>query len=488
MSPTMRLEEGSNDDDDRDEPPRPRMTKGGGKQRKTRLLGVLTTLTGLSSSCYYYYFYQSLNYGGARPNNNNKPIDTNLRSKATRAAMVVPTDFLAAAGASVVIKEYVSSSSSSQPDDIPTTNTTNTTTRSTAANLASLWNSERGQSGRWILGEGLAYISPLQEDVGYADRNFRQQQRVGNTTEKFLPATQWHWEDDHPTTISKFTTRHEYCQVLRTLDIRKILLVGDSITMEMTQSLIKLLGHRGEPGTQMKFPPLEIECPVIPTNITSTDGKQPDVPFSFEIIYARNDHLTNVTHDQMEAAGNENWRGPPCKGPGGGDICRPWVSDFVAGSENDTGIVGRTLLVVNTGLHSHKLEHFQYDVDHMLETLDSVSYDYSARQDILVFRTSVPGHLNCQNHTQPLTSPSQYEVTSKHDWDKVPSYNDYVKERLPEPWHILDVYPMTLLRPDHHRSAKDCLHYHLPGPQDWWNFLLYSNLLEYARGGAASSS
>ncbi|KAL7538462.1 hypothetical protein ACHAXR_008572 [Thalassiosira sp. AJA248-18] len=38
---------------------------------------------------------------------------------------------------------------------------------------------------------------------------------------------------------------------------------------------------------------------------------------------------------------------------------------------------------------------------------------------------------------------------------------------------------MTILRPDGHRTPnKDCLHYLLPGPVDWWNHLLFSNLLE----------
>eukprot|EP00957_Ditylum_brightwellii_P101745 7754110-Ditylum_brightwellii.AAC.1 len=54
---------------------------------------------------------------------------------------------------------------------------------------------------------------------------------------------------------------------------------------------------------------------------------------------------------------------------------------------------------------------------------------------------------------------------------------------------LLDVYPMTVQRPDGHVSSgecedcpgitdRDCLHYFLPGPPDWWNHLLYSHLLE----------
>eukprot|EP00957_Ditylum_brightwellii_P123535 9419245-Ditylum_brightwellii.AAC.1 len=56
---------------------------------------------------------------------------------------------------------------------------------------------------------------------------------------------------------------------------------------------------------------------------------------------------------------------------------------------------------------------------------------------------------------------------------------------------LLDVYPMTVQRPDGHVSsgecadcpgaegfAKDCLHYFLPGPPDWWTHLMYNHLLD----------
>ena len=37
------------------------------------------------------------------------------------------------------------------------------------------------------------------------------------------------------------------------------------------------------------------------------------------------------------------------------------------------------------------------------------------------------------------------------------------------------------LRPDGHIvSRNDCLHYHLPGPPDWWSYLLVSSLVDYA--------
>jgi len=66
--------------------------------------------------------------------------------------------------------------------------------------------------------------------------------------------------------------------------------------------------------------------------------------------------------------------------------------------------------------------------------------------------------------------------------DLLSSQKDFSKKTLIE---VLDIMPMTILRRDGHISDEfrpatvpdgDCLHYALPGPIDWWNHLLFSNL------------
>ena len=116
-----------------------------------------------------------------------------------------------------------------------------------------------------------------------------------------------------------------------------------------------------------------------------------------------------------------------------------------------------------------------------------------------MFRTSVPGHFNCFEQPAPFSNYSQFlhyqDVESdyfhKFGWEKVEGFNAYAEvtwlnqsntnaqSRGPS-WHLLDVFPMTVLRPDGHSSSSDCLHYSLRGPPDWWNRLLYSNLLDIA--------
>ena len=53
--------------------------------------------------------------------------------------------------------------------------------------------------------------------------------------------------------------------------------------------------------------------------------------------------------------------------------------------------------------------------------------------------------------------------------------------------HALDVYPMSILRRDGHVGGKDCrqcsvandcFYYSLPGPSDWWNHLMLSNIVD----------
>ena len=68
-------------------------------------------------------------------------------------------------------------------------------------------------------------------------------------------------------------------------------------------------------------------------------------------------------------------------------------------------------------------------------------------------------------------------------------YNEYAENRLRERkgqeddsflLSYLNIFNMTALRQDGHVAASDCLHYELPAVVDWWNHLLYTNLLDIA--------
>lgn len=148
-----------------------------------------------------------------------------------------------------------------------------------------------------------------------------------------------------------------------------------------------------------------------------------------------------------------------------------------------------TLLIVNSGVHFHEVKKFTIEMDSFITQLINVSKSLlsKGRTDHVVFRTSVPGHASCQKYKRPLEDPSQFHLSRKFEWHLVPEYNKYAKKSLTAERvtsrlkvSMLDVYPMTILRPDGHRArpgrVPDCLHYYLPGVVDWWNHLLISEL------------
>ena len=97
--------------------------------------------------------------------------------------------------------------------------------------------------------------------------------------------------------------------------------------------------------------------------------------------------------------------------------------------------------------------------------------------DQLVFRTSVPGHENCDHEKGPFKRPSDFKLAHLYNWDLVPANNQYMRKVLAtaDPSAVvLNVTSMTELRPDGHKSAKDCLHYILPGAPDWWSHSILS--------------
>lgn len=163
----------------------------------------------------------------------------------------------------------------------------------------------------------------------------------------------------------------------------------------------------------------------------------------------------------------------------------PWIRSFAQYNK------GGTLLIANVGTHVHDLDLYRKYLSDFFGLMDQNRQD----KDLVMFRTTVPGHENCQDpNVKPLKSYDEY--LEKHfiadfkSYHLMPTYNrmaeEQVRERHADNLRILDVLPMTILRPDGHTSGpqkcstckqNDCLHYMLPGPTDWWNHLMYSNLV-----------
>jgi hypothetical protein len=187
--------------------------------------------------------------------------------------------------------------------------------------------------------------------------------------------------------------------------------------------------------------------------------------------------------------------------------------NLVSFISNET--LGRVLVVFNIGAHYHNFTWYKEDMHVLLQSLQTLQRP----QDLYIFRTTTPGHHNCNptepmefNWTKgtrdvPLSSINELDLKGLdarlYNWDMFQYYNTFTKNvvkewneqqfrneslaswrssgsyRRPIIMHVLDVYNMTGVRRDgHSATGKDCLHYQLPGPVDWWNHLLFAYLKE----------
>jgi hypothetical protein len=174
----------------------------------------------------------------------------------------------------------------------------------------------------------------------------------------------------------------------------------------------------------------------------------------------------------------------------------PWAETLSA--NRHPGSNG-TLWVLNTGAHIHNTSEYRGFIDTLIEQW----YPTAAIEhpdDLFFFRTTVPGHANCSLHSKPFRTLRDYAESIKTGtewirrhrgfrWDLFAGFNQYVSKRVKGTTiQLLDVNPMTVLRPDGHRPPKDCLHYYLPGVVDWWNHLLVTQLVRPPFGGSAADA
>lgn len=364
----------------------------------------------------------------------------------------------------------------------------------------------RGRMGFWQKDMKYASIAQYDEAIrhysGQTDKHYRRAYQRGQTELQYRPSTTYRWQDTALSNLNQsqtgscelnLLTLDSMCSVLQSLDIRRIFFLGDSLTLQQTQSLWKLLSQKNGPTKPRTTVPNfkhRIDCP----GLVDPKGE----PFFFILQFVRNDELIENSKELSIENGIKN-----CN-----EYCYPWREDYYAHPNM------RTLMIVNTGAHFHDFEKYKATIDGFLPKIDEI---YSRkpegrRSDIIMFRTTVPGHWGCEKlGLTPFINYEQYHSSISSDtahkdiygWNDFFEYNDYVirifeslrhkfsSEKL-DNYHqleVLDVLPMTILRQDGHVGDEfkppnipdgDCLHYSLPGPIDWWNHLLLSNLLDIA--------
>jgi len=336
----------------------------------------------------------------------------------------------------------------------------------------------RGKVGNWVqdfeCAGQTAYGVELLHHSGAAERIFRQRVANGETGNKqFRPSTTYKWEETfyRGSCDIPIVTKKGMCSVLSAMEIRRILFLGDSLSLQQALSLWMLL----RPSEDL---PLQnqsgfryiIDCP-------NPNG------FNFTLQFIRNDELLETSEPVSIAEQTMN-----CK-----NYCYPWIAPYMGDDR-------RTLLVVNAGAHLHDRALFEGGMRRFVQIFDSLN----RVGDIVMIRTLVPGHKNCgRPGLKPFNSFAEYvadttkeKTKDTYNWVLFSSYNDFIgrlmDERILEQkslarMEILDVFPMTVRRPDGHMADEykspdtkrnDCLHYSLPGPIDWWNHLMLGNLMD----------
>lgn len=290
----------------------------------------------------------------------------------------------------------------------------------------------------------------------------------------------WDWEPQSKCKVS-YMSKTSFCDMMDAHDLEQVIYVGDSLTGQMYLSLLHLIG--ASPDESNKTMALQ-EKPKKQHGKSKSGGDRTDIWFPATLACpSRTVHLhrRGANHNLVSYA---------------------WFNDYVKSEK-------KTLLVLNIGAHIHSAKGFTKPWDAFISAFKTQLAETKSG-DKVVFRTTPPGHNNCDQFHKPFTSLDQFESkcsTQKFDWNLFEGYNDHVRETLSKEGlsnqvHVLDVVPMTKLRPDGHMEFEDhpktalpedkasfgrlpgidhtqkldCLHYKLPGVVDYWNHMLLNEI------------
>ena len=304
---------------------------------------------------------------------------------------------------------------------------------------------------------------------------------AGGWRAKALPREKRSWEQYawQPLAGSQLNvapvSRERWCNVMQQQGIRRLAIVGDSISWSMIQSLWKLLElGTGPPPRRPTTRLLQVDC-----------GRGQGI---VELLWVSSNHLNaSITADAVRNADVTLLNAGPWYSSANAAMRERFVSvqsDRLA----DAGrIAGRGFGARNGVSMSSAWRLFVDDLLDVHRVLrDRGLPDASHR---LVWRTSHTGHPGCNNYTRPLTSPGDAlagllacrECVEDWGWHLYPALDRAARDRLGNLGALaFDVRPMTALRPDAHTQHSyapgkyDCLHLALPGVPDWWSALFLS--------------
>jgi hypothetical protein len=318
----------------------------------------------------------------------------------------------------------------------------------------------QGQRGRWIQDWEYAKRTSYPNHGSYSDWHIAAQQFRPTPQQPFRLATSWYWHDEHRPL--HLIDKAGFCNVSQSLNITRILILGDSLSIEFHRSLLSLLGHGpNHPKAsrfQAIFQPTIVSCP-------SNGHNNGNIIVKLERMSPISDWLKLDRQVHIKRFVQENPH--------------------------------NTLVVANLGTWIQTMNDYQDGLHALLQWIDSVVLPSSptSKRVIPFFRPTIPGHPNCQpknqqrNNTEnyynwsipveeaPWDSYVDFKVHFNHwntlnqlqptknitfQWDQFEEYNEYTKQQIfsgsyNTTWHWLNVYNSTVLRRDGHIGFQDCL-------------------------------
>jgi len=218
-----------------------------------------------------------------------------------------------------------------------------------------------------------------------------------------------------------------------------IAIVGDSLSWEDYSSLVMSLGLYSDPNDQ--FVSRRHKRNIITMGCNDT----------LKLIYRRSDQLEYVPHVIREE--------------------KPQI------------------LVLNKGSHPVNDDIYEGEWKQTLSTLEEYERNLteSGLPSMFLFRTTVPGHPQCEKYSTPvnnithmeaiIANKSSYQANkqaNKYRWWQFKAQNEIMEHLLAKStlqnYHIIDAYDINILRPDHHRPP-DCLHNCYPGKTEVYHQL-----------------
>ena len=255
----------------------------------------------------------------------------------------------------------------------------------------------RGNRGQWVLDWEYANRTSYANHGGYSNWHFAAQRVRPTPGQPFRYATAWRWLDHSGCQVTEMNHR-VFCEALQALGVTRILVVGDSLSMQFFQSLLSLLGFPPPAmGFNRRFRPFKIPCP----------------NFELKVLMLRRSPLKDLL-------------AMPKRQKDGSVLCK----NFINGHKNKTAIV------MNTGSWIKGMKGYTVGFRALLEWLDLMD----SANVVAFYRPTIPGHSPCK----PVGNQTQLEL---YNWT-VPvweapfqNYAEYDSNRVPQfQWNDFEEY------------------------------------------------